>query len=42
MTDKIDSVLTGRVRGSSLIEKGNKQLKHYSWKKMAQETLERI
>jgi glycosyltransferase involved in cell wall biosynthesis len=40
MTDKINSILSGRIRASSLIEKGYKQLKLYSWKKMAQETLD--
>ena len=40
MTDKIDSILSGKIRSSSLIEKAHKQLKLYSWKKMAQETLD--
>jgi len=40
MADKIHRILSDDTLRSSLIKKGYKQAKRYSWKKMAQQTLE--
>jgi glycosyltransferase involved in cell wall biosynthesis len=40
MAQKIDSVLKSPAKAKTLVEKGFEQLKNYSWKKMAQETLD--
>ena len=40
MTLKINSVLKSSVKAKNLVEKGFEQVKNYSWKKMAQETLD--
>jgi glycosyltransferase involved in cell wall biosynthesis len=40
ITSKIDSVLKNKQKANRYIEKGYEQVKKYSWKKMAQETLD--
>ena len=39
IAQKIDSVLKSSAKSKNMIEKGSEQVKNYSWKKMAQETL---
>jgi glycosyltransferase involved in cell wall biosynthesis len=40
MAEKIDEVLTNERLRKELIEKGNAQVKKYSWKRMAEQTLD--
>ena len=40
MAEKIDSVISDESLRKDLIQKGQRQLKKYSWEKTAQETLD--
>ncbi|HEY5267605.1 MAG TPA: glycosyltransferase family 1 protein [Candidatus Saccharimonadales bacterium] len=40
MAQKIDSIINNKQRANNYITKGYEQVKKYSWKKMAQETLD--
>ena len=38
MAEKIDEVLTNPSLRSTLINRGHEQVKHYSWRRMAEQT----